>query len=201
MAICATLRLLTGIPWVPYEPDLALWHWRQGLLWQAKGETARAREAFDRAVAAAPDNSELRLSLAERLAADGRLAEAVAEYRAALALDSGSLAAHNNLARILAGQGDREAAIDHWIAALSLDPSRVSVLNNLAFALAGRADPSRDDIRRAVELAERAAELTSRSDPRILMTLAVTYRAAGRAEEAEETLRSARRIAAGGNPG
>ena len=201
-AVAATivaLRGLTGIAWIPYEPDLALWHWRKGLLWQARGDADRAREAFHKAIAADPDDAEARLSLAESLAAAGQLDAAIDAYRATLALDPGSIAAHNNLARLLVGRGDRDAAIHHWNAALELDPNRLSVLNNLAFALAGRA-ASDSDTARAVELAERAVEQTDRADPRLLATLAIAYRAAGRAGDAERARQQAEALARSASP-
>jgi Flp pilus assembly protein TadD len=43
----------------------------------------------------------------------------------------------------------------------------------------------------AVVVAERAASLTARTDPRILDTLAAAYAAAGRASEAESAAREA----------
>ncbi len=194
LVVIIGLRALTGIAWVPYEPDVALWHWRQGLLWKARGEAAAAREQFLLAVAAQPSHHEARLSLAEAQAAAGRLDEAVVHYRAALELapaGPNAIAAHNNLARLLAGRGDLDAAIGHWRAVLILDPDRASALNNLAYALATHPDPDRRDPERAVTLAERACALTGRADPRPLATLAVAYRAAGREAEAEEASRLA----------
>ncbi len=188
VALIIVLRAVTGIAWVPYQPDRALRHWRQGLLWKARGEADRALEEFRRAVAENAGHHEARLSLAESLAAAGRLDQAMVEYRATLAIEprgAGAIAAHNNLALILAGRGDLDAAIDHWSAALGLDPDRVSVLNNLAYALATHPDPGRRDPERAVALAERACELTGRADPRPLVALSAAYRAAGREVEAE----------------
>ncbi len=187
-------RALTGIAWVPYEPDLSLWHWRKGLLWKAKGDTARAHDEFRQAVDADPDDAEARLSFAESLAATGQFDDAVAEYRATLslptALDADSIVAHNNLAGLLARRGDIASAIQHWTAILEIDPNRVSALNNLAYALATSTEPEIHDPAGAVELAERAVELTRRQDPRPLATLAVAYHAAGREVEAEEIQRN-----------
>ncbi len=199
VAILVALRALTGIAWVPYEPDRALWHWRQGLLFKARGDAAEALESFQRSVAENPGRHEARLSLAEALAAAGRLDDAATEYRATLALSppaAAAIAAHNNLARLLAGRGDLDAAIDHWRAALELDPDRLSALGNLAFALATHPDPERRDPEAAVTLAERACELTGRRDPRPLIALAAAYRAAGREADAEAVAEEAESLAA-----
>ncbi len=199
IAIVVLLRALTGIAWVPYEPDRALWHWRQGLLWKAQGQAAPALEEFHRAVAANPQHHEARLSLAEALAAAGRLDEATSEYRATLAIGppaATEITVHNNLARILAGRGDLDAAIEHWHSALEIDPDRISALNNLAYALATHPDPERRDPERAIALAERACELTNHADPRPLATLAAAYRAAGREAEAEAVTKQAEALTA-----
>ncbi len=198
--LIVVLRAVTGIAWVPYEPDRALWHWRQGLLWKARGEVGPALEQFQQAVKVDPDHHEARLSLAEAQAAAGRFEEAILEYRAALKLaptGPTAITAHNNLARLLAGRGDLDAAISHWRAVLGLDPDRASALNNLAYALATHPDPERRDPQRAVTLAERACEITERADPRPLATLAVAYRAAGREAEAEANEDLAKSLAAG----
>ena len=194
VALIAALRALTGVAWVPYEPDRGLWHWRQGLLWQARGDAGQALDAFRRAAVEDPDDPRVRLSLAETLAAAGRDDEAIVEYRATLALTaptSTAITAHNNLARMLAGRGEVGAAVEHWNSVLELDPDRASALNNLAYALATHPDPERRDPERAVALAERAVELTGGADPRPLAALAAAYRAAGREGEAEEILRRA----------
>ncbi len=195
LAIVVLVRILAGIVWMPYEADEALWHWRKGLLWQAKGEHSTALAEFQKAASVDPNDAEISLSVAESLAATGKVEQATAAYRATLVLDARSVTAHNNLARLLASRGDAESAIDHWTTALELDPSRVSVLNNLAYALTRRADPERDDIRHAVQHAERAVELTERSDPRVLMTLAIAYQSAGRAAEAEDARQQAEHLA------
>ncbi|MEM7585313.1 MAG: glycosyltransferase family 39 protein [Acidobacteriota bacterium] len=180
-------RALTGVAWVPTEPDLSLWHWRKGLLWKAKGDADRARAAFQEAVAADPEDAEARLSLAESLAAAGKIAAAITEYRATLELPTlvtgDAIVAHNNLAGLLARGGDLAGAIGHWSAVLELDPNRVSALNNLAYALATAEAPELRDPARAVELAERAVELTGRQDPRPLATLDVARHAAGEHQE------------------
>ncbi len=181
VALFAALRAATGVAWVPYEPDRGLWHWRQGLLWQARGDGGRALESFAQAAAASPEDPQVRLSLAESLAGARRAGEAIVEYRATLALAPPAptaIAAHNNLAGLLAGRGDLDAAIEHWDTVHALDPDRVSALTNLAYALATHPDPERRDPERAVDLAERAVELAGGTDPRPRAALEAARRAA-----------------------
>ena len=57
------------------------------------------------------------------------------------------------------------------------------------------------DLRDAVRLASRAADLTGRRDPRILDVLAAVYAAAGRFGDASRTAEAAQALAsAGSNP-
>lgn len=175
---------LTRIAWLPYQPDEALWHYRRGLLHRMRGEPAAAIGALRRAVELAPENAEARFALADELARTGRLDDAAAEYRAVLEQRPGWAMAHNNLATALARQGDVDGAVAAWRRALEIDPTRLAALNNLALTLARRDDPAPGDRERAVELAERACEQTGYSQPALLRTLILTYRAAGRDDDA-----------------
>lgn len=190
VAVLIALRAVTGIPWVPYEVDRSLWHYRQGLLWEARGDLGQAITEFRAATDLAPGRDEARLALAEAYGAAGRLDEAIAEYRRLVAR-APSAAVHNNLALTLVRAGDVEGSIRHWRAALELEPDHVTVLNNLAFALATHDDPGIRDVALAVELAERACRLTDFRNPVPLRTLAVAYRKAGDEARAEELLRRA----------
>ncbi len=178
------LRLLTGIAWIPYQPDAALWHSRRGLLYQANGQTDRAIEAFQQALEVDPQRLQVLLPLADSLVKAERFEEAVATYERALALDPNNVAGHNNLAMLLARHGELSAAVDHWRAMLRLDGQRLSALVNLAGTLATSPDPALRDADEAVRLAERAVALTGGQDRRALAVLATAYRAAGRDEEA-----------------
>lgn len=174
LAVFVGLRVLVGTAWIPYEPDAALWHFRRGLLYQEQKQLGPAVESFRRAIELAPERRERFLPLADSLAAAGLLPEATATYRALLAdgssLDASQrIAGHNNLAMTLAQQGQIPEAVDHWHRVLAIDPNRPSALVNLAGVYATH--PELRDPPRAVELAERAAELTGGRDPRVLSVL------------------------------
>jgi Flp pilus assembly protein TadD len=71
---------------------------------------------------------------------------------------------------------------------LRLDPANAMTMNNLAIILASGDDPAIRDPAGAIELAERAATLTGRSNPDILTTLARAHSAAGDNDKARAIL-------------
>jgi hypothetical protein len=68
-------------------------------------------------------------------------------------------------------------------------------LNNLAWWLAAGSDPSYRDGPRAVELAQRACELTAFKQPVMIGTLAAAYAEAGRFSEAADMAERAGQLA------
>ena len=180
------LRMATGTEWVPYEPEGALWHWRQGLLYEQAGQPDRALEEFQTAVALRPDFADAQLSLAESYASAGDVKSAIRHYMLHMRLKPLSVAGSNNLAFALDRSGDRRAAVLQWERTLEIDPSDPVALNNLAVSLLIHPDPEQRDIERAVALAERGVDATAHRDVDLLRTLEAAYRAAGREAEAEE---------------
>jgi tetratricopeptide (TPR) repeat protein len=67
-----------------------------------------------------------------------------------------------------------------------------TLLNNLAWALATSPDASKRNGTRAVQLAERACDLTHYSQPIMVGTLAAAYAEAGRFDDAVATAQKAR---------
>ena len=87
--------------------------------------------------------------------------------------------------------GRHPAALAEWREAIRLSPDRVAALNITAWVLAANSDPAIRNGEEAVQLAERAAQITGRKDPAVLDTLAAAYADAGRFPEASETARRA----------
>ena len=88
---------------------------------------------------------------------EGRDQEAMAQYRAALALVPELSVAHSSLGVLLAAQGEREEAERHYREALEADPTMGDAHNYLGILLAstGREDEALANLRRAVELEPR----------------------------------------------
>ena len=93
--------------------------------------------------------------------------------------------AHNNLGNAMVRPGQSvEEAITYYQTAIKLQPDNAPFLNNLAWVRATHAQARFRDGQEAVQLAERACQVTGYKDPRLLGTLAAAYAEAGRFEEA-----------------
>jgi tetratricopeptide (TPR) repeat protein len=100
---------------------------------------AKSREIFDEAL---------------RHHRAGRIADAVAGYKRALALEPDYADAHNNLGIALAAQGRMDDAVAHFKRAIALKPDYADAHQNLGLALAaqGRVDDAVVHFERAVAL-------------------------------------------------
>ena len=180
-ALLIVLRGVTGVAWIPYESDEALWHLRRGLLFREQERFDEATSAFGAVLAVDPEHPDAPLLLGETLTADQRPQEAMAVYQRALATPSTAdrqAALYNNLALLQARGGDLDGAIGSWQQALARDPDRVATLVNLAGALATHPDPASRRPDQAVELAQRAVELSG-GHPNALAVLEVAKAALG----------------------
>ena len=91
--------------------------------------------------------------------------------------------------------GEYDLAIQNLTKAIELKPDNIDVLNKLAWLLAAVDNTSINNAQKAVEFAQQGCELTGYKDPMLLDTLAVSYAAAGRFEEAKATANKALSIA------
>ena len=101
-------------------------------------DKVRLRETKYRREIALGGGAHAQYNLGNTLAAEGRLAEAVAAYRAALALQPSLLPAHANLGRALLLSGDVDGAVAESRAALAIDPKNARLQAQLDEALRRR---------------------------------------------------------------
>lgn len=100
------------------------------------------------------------LNLGTELQAQGKLDEAISQYRYALELTPDDALAHSNLGTALAAQGKFDEAIEHYERALALAPEDAdsySNLGNTLFAL-DRTDEAIRRFRQALEIDPSSAE-------------------------------------------
>ena len=103
--------------------------------------------------------------------------------------------AHTALGNALLQKGQLREAIVHYQAALEIEPLSVLPLNNLAWVLSTSDDTEFRNGSRAVELAERAVQLSQGQNPRFIRTLAAAYAADGRFSDASEAAERALSLA------
>jgi tetratricopeptide (TPR) repeat protein len=137
-----------------------------------------------------------RYNLGSALLQLGRTPEAIAQLQVATQLNRKNADAFYNLAAALQQTGRREEAIAHYEHALRLKADDAEVLNNLAWLLATSSDARLRNGPRAVELAQRADQLTAGQNVRVQATLAAALAETGRFTEAVDAARRALRLVA-----
>jgi Flp pilus assembly protein TadD len=179
------------------NPDDASAHNNLGLALASQGRTDDAISQYQESLRLNPDDTLTHVNLGNVLLKSGQTTGAISQFQEALRLKPDSAEAHNNLGLALLNQGQTDEAISQYLEALRLKPDFAStynptLLNNLAWALATSPDASKRNGALAVQLAERACDLTHYSQPIMVGTLAAAYAEAGRFDDAVATAQKAR---------
>jgi len=156
-----------------------------------RGQTRQAMDVYRTMLTIMPDDERAHYNLATLLKREGNFDAAIAHYYDAVRLKPDYTYAHYNLGELAERQGKVEAALKHYRRALLLMPDLVPALNNLARLLATHPDPVYRDVPQAIDLAEKACELTNNKEPLLLYTLSMAYAAAGRFSDARAAARKA----------
>ena len=114
--------------------------YRLGSLLVKTGQAAKARAAYERALALQPDLSEASNDLGTLLAESGDLPAAIERFRAALEATPDYPDALNNLGYALLLTGRPQDARDRYERALKLQPDLPEALNNLGLILGQQGD-------------------------------------------------------------
>jgi len=134
-------------------------------------------------------------NLGDALAAEGRLDEAIANYRRAIQINPNRPEIFFHLGMVLGRAERNHEAVVQYREALRLNPDLAGGLNNLAWLLATCPDDELRNGPEAVRLAEHACELTHYGEPLFIGTLAAAYAEAGRYAEAVTTAEKAEQLA------
>ena len=174
-----------------------LWQARYGLgdALARQGKYEDAAKQFSELLKTQPRNPSARLQLGIVRAAQGKLDEAVAAFSEALRSNPDFALAHYHLAMTLSHQGNAQEAARHYRLALHGLPNSPDLLNRLAWILASSPDPALRNGNEAVQLAERACQLSNYKQPLLLATLAASYAEAGRFPEALNCAENAQNLA------
>jgi tetratricopeptide (TPR) repeat protein len=177
------------------RPDYAEAWEHAGMVLTQEGKPAEAIPYLRKAIELAPGWPDPQRRLALALLREGRKEEARAAYQQLARLMPATAEGYRDLADML-NEGQQFAdAIHYYREALRLEPDFVPVLNNLALLLATCGQRELRNGPEAVQLAERACQLTQRRDANLLGTLAVAYAQAGRFGEAVKTTEEAQAVA------
>jgi Flp pilus assembly protein TadD len=127
---------------------------------------------------------EARTGLGLALASQNRLKEAEAQFTEAVRLKPEDPRIQLYLGSALAAQGRQAEALEHYRAALHHAPDWPPLLENCAWLLATAPEARLRNGPLAVQLAERAAELTRRQSPVAMDALAAAYAETGQFPQA-----------------
>jgi len=185
------------------DPDYGDAHTNLGIIFASRGNLEQARTEFEHEIRINPNHIEAHYNLGNVFLAQGSLTQAAAEYERAIGIKPShtrsSLEAHTNahinLGTVLTQQGRPSKAVAYYEKALEISPNNTNAMNNLALLLATHPHDSLRNKARAIELAERACNITNHQAPGLLDTLATTYAQAGRFAEAVETATKALNLA------
>ena len=166
-----------------------------GVLYKAQAKWDKAISYFNLALKYEPNMAIAHYNLGSALAGKGEFAKSEKQFRHAVELKPDYAKAYNNFGKVLVSQGKAGEAIEYFRSATTLKPKWSEPANNLAWLLATTVNSNIRNPQQAIELAERACELTGYSDPGSLDTLAAAYAAAGRFPEAVETAEKALELA------
>lgn len=178
------------------KPDDAETHYRLGEVLQSRGEFAEAAVHYSYLLRTEPNNADVHNNLGIVLGAQNKFDEAIMHFRKVLELEPDNAEAYNNLGIALDLAGRFDEAVDCYRQAIRLKPDWPLPMNGLAKILAAHPQPNKRNADEAVKLAEQAAKLTGYQNAVVLDTLAASYAATGRFNEAVTAAESALKLAA-----
>jgi tetratricopeptide (TPR) repeat protein len=178
------------------EPNRATVHYNLGNALLQTGLVDEAIVHLQEALEIDPTYVPAQSNLGSALLQKGRVEESFDHLQRALEIDPDYIAAHFNLANTLLQMGRVDEAISHLQKVLTTDPNDPEAQKNMAWVLATWPEARIRDGTKAVELAERANQLTESRNPIIGATLAAAYAETGRFPDAIRTAEAALQLAA-----
>ncbi len=173
------------------RPDLFQTHANLAMALAGRNDLRGAIVHYQKALALNPGLIDLRDKLATALFAAGDHAAALAQWRLVIEARPDDAQAHYKVGSILKRSAHVDDAISHLRRATQLSPDWPVPANDLAWLLATHADADVRKPNEAVQYAEQAARLTEHKNPAVLDTLAASYAAAGRFDDAVSWARKA----------
>jgi len=123
------------------------------------------------------------------------LEQAKKGYYKSLEIEPGFIEARYDLAYVLEQQGKIKEALENYRQTLGLQPDNIQILTHIAWILATNENDVIRNGEQAIQLAEKANQLSNNNQAIVLDTLAAAYAEAGRFERAVKTAEKAFRLA------
>ena len=178
------------------RPGLAMAHFGYGRALLATGNLDGSITQFQEAIRKQPLYAEATFYLGLALVEKGEVETGISEIQQAAKLSPKAPDVHFQLGRIYASQGKAREAVGEYKEALRLHANYPDALNSYAWLLATHKDDAIRNGHLAVELGERACELTKYEVPLFIGTLAAAYAETGQFDEAIKAGKRARDLAA-----
>ncbi len=179
------------------NPNYADAHRNLGRALAMTGRLDQATPHYERALEINPEFAEAQSELGRLLAVEGQYDQAIPHLKKALAIKPDLVEAHYYLgASLYFSSGRTQEALAQWREALRVDPNFVPAMNDAAHALAASPNASDRNGAEAVELAERAVQLSGARNPLYLDTLAAAYAEVGKFSDAVAAEHKALELAA-----
>jgi len=147
LAVAVAVTIVTAI--------LAAATWRQATVWQ------NTSTLWNYVLRRDPNSSIAHYNLGRFLAKQGRHAEAISHYHAALAIRPDDADTHNNLGLSLAIRGETGASLEEFRKAVQVNPNYAKGFFNLGrvYARQGELEKSLENFRQALKLSPDEAEI------------------------------------------
>ena len=133
-----------------------------GIVFLGQGKLDEAISLLQAAVDLRPDNSPAHENLAKALLQKGDVSDALIHYHKLLELQPDNIEVHNIVGTVLVQQRRIREGVDEWQKVLAIQPDNGNAMSNLAWIFATSPDDSLRDGMKAVQLAERAMQLSDR---------------------------------------
>lgn len=166
------------------DPGDASAYYNRGNAWKAKGDIDRAVSDYSEALRVNPQHAGAYNNRGVAWQTKGDNDRAISDYNGAIRINPQYATAYNNRGNAWKAKGDDSKAIQDYTEAIRLNPQYANAYNGLAWRLASSKDARVRDGKRAVELAQKACELSEWKLPILINTLAAAYAEAGNFDEA-----------------
>jgi tetratricopeptide (TPR) repeat protein len=173
------------------RPDYPNANVNMALLCLIKNQTDKAFEFVQRTLQNQPSEANVLYNCGLVLEKLGQSEQALSAYEQAIQCNPDYAAAPNRIGYIKEKQGLFNEACDFYRKSIRANPLQAEGYKNLAWLLAANPAFENHDPKEAVQLAQKACQLTAFREPQALKILAAAYANAGEFEKAVETAQQA----------